>query len=90
MRDVPTTLHMDISAAMVYVANLLRFRGRHGDFYFFVRRADSFSFAADDLRVEFIFLDGSARRTDLLLHDVALSVAGVADGGLHDELARGD
>ena len=36
--NVPATLHVDLSATMVYVANLLRLRGRNGDFYFLDER----------------------------------------------------
>ena len=88
-RDVPAAVHVDLSAAVVHVADLLRFRGRNGDFYFFDKRDDNFPFAADNLRFEFIFPDNSAGRADLLLHDVALFIAGVAHGDLLDELARG-
>ena len=42
----------------------------------------------DNLRVKFIFPADSARRSDLLLYDVALPVTGVADGDLFNELAR--
>ena len=88
VRGISAILHVDISAAMVHVANLLRFRGRHGDFYIFSERDDNFTFAADNLRGELIFLADTANRADLLLHDVALSIAGVFDGDLSDELAR--
>ena len=89
VRGVPAILYVDISAAMVHVANLLRFCGRHGDFYFFIERDDTFTLAADNLRFEFIFFADTACRIDLLLHDVALFIAGVAHGDLFDELARG-
>lgn len=89
-RDVPATLHVDLSTAMVHVADLLRLRGRHGDFYIFDERTDNFSVVADNLCVEFNFLADTACRTDLLLYDVALPVAGVAYGDISNELARGD
>ena len=96
-RDVPVALHVDLSAAMVHVADLLRFRGRHGDFYFLDGRGSFVDVDEKihvcgkfDVRAEFFLLDNPAGRAGLLLHDVALSVAGVADGTLHDELARGD
>ena len=86
--NVSAAFHVDISTTMVYVANLLRFCGRNGDFYIFDELADNFSVANDDLRAKFDILADTAGRTDLLLHDVALSVAGVANGTLFDELAR--
>lgn len=89
-RDVPATLHVDLSTAMVYVANLLRLRGRHGDFYIFDERTNNFSVANANLRGKFNFLADTAGRGDLLLYDVALPVAGVAYGDISNELARGD
>lgn len=86
--DVSATFHVDISTTMVYVADLLRFCGWNGDFYIFDELADNFSVANDYLRAKFDILADTAGRTDLLLHDVALSVAGVANGTLFDELAR--
>lgn len=88
--DVPATLHLDLSTAMVYVTNLLRFCGRNGDFYIFDERTDNFSVTAYNLRVKFNFLSDTAYRTDLLLHDVALSIAGITDGYISNELARID
>ena len=90
MRDISAAFHVDLSTAMVYVADLLRFRCRHGDFYFFDKRADNFPCAADNLPAESDFLADSARRNNLLLHDVALPVARVADGNLFNKLARID
>ena len=75
---------------MVYVADLLRFCSRDGYFYIFGERDGNFTFAADNLRLEFVFLIRAANRADLLLSDVALFIAGVAYGNLSDELARGD
>ena len=89
VRGIPVILHVDLSAAMVYVANLLWFCSRHGDFYIFSKRDGDFTFAADNLHVEFIFLANTANRADILLHDVALFIAGVTYGDLSDELARG-
>ena len=60
----------------------------YGDFYIFDKRTDNFSVSNANLRGKFNFLAGSARRNNLLLHDVALSVARVAHGDLSDELAR--
>ena len=57
VRNVPATLHVDLSTSMVYVADLLRLCSRDGDFYFFSQRDYNFTFAADNLRVKFIFLD---------------------------------
>ena len=88
--DVSIALHVDLSAAMVHVINLLRFRGRNGDFYIFNKRISNFSFAAYDLCVKFNFLADSAGRNNLLLHDVALSVSRVTNGDLFNELARVD
>ncbi len=73
---------------MVYVANLLRFRGWNGDFYIFSLCNRNFAISGDNLRAEPIFFANSASWADLLLYDVALSVAGVAYGDLFDELAR--
>ena len=89
VRGISVIFYVDISAAMVYVVNLLWFRGRHGNFYIFGERDGNFAISADNLRVEFIFLANSAGRVDLLLHDVALFIAGVAHGDLFNELARG-
>ena len=87
VRGISAVLHVDLSAAMVYVADLLRFRCGNGDFYFFGECDDNFAVAADNLRVEFIFFADTAGRADLLLPDVALFIAGVVDGNLFDELA---
>ena len=96
-RDVPATLHVDLSTAMVHVANLLRLRGRYGDFYIFDKHISFIDeFKKNSARVnrnvyfEFNILADTASRGDLLLHDVALSIAGVAYGNISNELARGD
>ena len=89
VHGVPAVLHVDLSAAVVHVADLLRFRGRNGDFYIFGKRNGNFTFADNKLRAEFIFFADPAGRADLLLHDVALFISGVAHGDLPDELARG-
>ena len=82
-------LHVDLSAAMVYVTDLLWFRGWNCDFYIFGKCEGNFTISADNLRVELDFSADTADRIDLLLHDVALFIAGVAYGNLFDELARG-
>lgn len=88
VRGISAIFHVDLSAAMVYVANLLRFRSRDGDFYIFSLCNRNFAISADNLRSKLNFFADTADRADLLLYDVALSVAGVADGDLFNELAR--
>ena len=87
---VSTIFYVDISAAMVHVANLLWFCSRDGDFYIFGERDDTFALAADNLRFEPIFFADTADWADILLHDVALFIASVTYGDLSDELAWGD
>ena len=58
--SVSAVLHVDLSTAMVYVADLLRFCSRNGDFYLFIERKSYLTFAADNLRDELIFFADSA------------------------------
>ena len=80
--DISAVIHVDLSKAMVHVANLLRFRDWDGNFYIFSEREGNFTVGGDNFCAEFIFFAYSAGRMDILLSNVALLIAGVAYGDL--------
>ena len=59
-RGFSVIFYLDLSAAMVYVANLLRFRGWNCDFYIFSLCNRYFAISGDNLRSEPIFFANSA------------------------------
>ena len=78
---------------MVYVADLLRFCGRDGDIFDVKRRGSIIDgarhedFSGVDDGVEFFLPVDTVRPNRLLLHGMALFIAGIVNGVIHDQLA---
>ena len=95
MYDFYFGLHVDLSKTVVYVADMLRFCHRHGNFFIFVEfgnffRKNFFRAIIGNffIRAEFFLPVNSVRASGLLLYVLALSLARVADVALSHELER--
>ena len=95
VRDVHFGLHVDVSEAVVYVADMVRFSCWDGDIYIFDECGNfggeiftRANFRAFFLRVEFFILRGAVRASGLLLYVLALPFARVVNGVVLDELER--
>ena len=94
VHDVYFGIHVDLSASVVYVAYMLRFCRRYGNFFISVelRKFAGKNFSDKNhggfnLRVDFFILADTLRASGLLLYVLALPFTRVINGAVPYKLA---
>ena len=92
--DVYFGIHVDLPTALVYVADMLRFCCRHGNFFIFVKlgkfNGKNFSRTINvgiDNGADIFILADTFYSSRLLLYVLALLIAGVVNGSVPHKLA---